>query len=314
VPKSEAGQAGIIFQLEIHPLKILQGEGEVDEYFIPFYCCQPPNLDDMAGAWSAYPFDLEDMTGTWSTYPFSLNDDALDLSSAFLQMDLSPQNILSDHPLPDVSDPKHFAFLLLEEDDLQYVNDYYNPELGQLSTHQLEPEVQDPKSFSRLYPEMHIPTRDWDMETDMTGEPPMLEGNESEHGIAVIMAGSCRGDFLSNLPKEDDDDNHEFALVAVSSSSEGQCCDLYDSGATHHMMPYHDEFTIFHQMPPNCLTAVNQGSFMADGYGDIIISAPNSDRILKIHLRNVLYTPTVGFSLISISRIDDAGFSATFGG
>ena len=59
---------------------------------------------------------------------------------------------------------------------------------------------------------------------------------------------------------------------------------------------------------------MNQGSFTADGYGDVIISVPNGDRISKIHLRNVLYTPAVGFSLVSISRIDDAGFSAMFGG
>jgi hypothetical protein len=128
------------------------------------------------------------------------------------------------------------------------------------------------------------------------------------------MAGSCKGESLGNLPKEDDDDNHGSALVAVSGILEGQRCDLYDSGATHHMTPYRDEFTIFHQMPPKCLTAANQGSFTADGYGDVIISVPNGDRISKIHLRNVLYTPAVGFSLVSISRIDDAGFSATFGG
>jgi len=32
---------GVIFQLKIQPLEILQGEGEgeVDEYFIPFRCC-----------------------------------------------------------------------------------------------------------------------------------------------------------------------------------------------------------------------------------------------------------------------------------
>jgi len=159
-----------------------------------------------------------------------------------------------------------------------------------------------------------FPTHDWDMETDTTGEPPTLEDEESDHGMAVIMAGSCRGESLGNSPKEDNDDNHGSALVAVSGTFEDQRCDLYDSGATHHMMPYRDEFTIFHQMPPKRLTAANQGSFTADGYGDVIISVPNGDRISKIHLQNVLYTPAVGFSLISISRIDDAGFSATFGG
>jgi len=288
------------------------------------------NLDDVASAWSAYPFDLEDVTGAWSSYPFSLDDDALDLSSAFLQMDLSPHT-LTDCPLPDgLFDPEHYAFPLPEEDDLWYIDDYYSPRQGQLSVHQLEPEVQDPESFPRSYPGMRIvsdngadfptpnlqpsdfPIRDWDMETDTMGEPPTLKGEESDHGMAVIMAGSCRGESLGNSPKEDN--NHGSALVAVSGTFEGQCCDLYDSGATHHMMPYDNKFTIFHQMPPKRLTAANQGSFTADGYGDVIISVLNGNRISKIHLRNVLYTPAVGFSLISISRIDDTGFSATFGG
>jgi hypothetical protein len=88
------------------------------------------NLDDVAGAWSAYPFDLEDVTGAWSSYPFSLDDDALDLSSAFLQMDLSPHT-LTDRPLPDgLFDPEHYAFPLPEEDDLWYIDDYYNPGAG----------------------------------------------------------------------------------------------------------------------------------------------------------------------------------------
>jgi len=170
------------------------------------------NLDDVAGAWSAYPFDLEDVTGAWSSYPFSLDDDALDFLSTFLQMDLSPHT-LTDRPLPDgLFDPEHYAFPLPEEDDLWYIDDYYSPRQGQLSAHQLEPEVQDAKSFPRSYPGMHIvsdnganfptpnlqpsdfPICDWDMETDTTGEPPALEGEESDHRIVVIMAGSCKGE------------------------------------------------------------------------------------------------------------------------
>ena len=132
----------------------------------------------------------------------------------------------------------------------------------------------------------------------MTGEPPTLEGEESDHGITVIMAGSCKGESLGILSKEDDDDNHRSALVAISGILGGQCCNLYDSSATHHMTPYHDKFTIFHQMPPKHLTAANQRSFTADGYGDVIISVLNSNRISKIHLQNVLYTPAVGFPFL----------------
>ena len=58
-----------------------------------------------------------------------------------------------DHPLPDgLFDPEHYAFPLPEEDDLWHIDDYYNPELGRLSAHQPEPEVQDVKPFPRPYP------------------------------------------------------------------------------------------------------------------------------------------------------------------
>jgi hypothetical protein len=48
--------------------------------------------------------------------------------------------------------------------------------------------------------------------------------------------------------------------------------------------------------------------------GDIAITVPNGDSVTKMKLTKVLYTPDVGFVLISIGRIDDAGYFATFSG
>ena len=44
----------------------------------------------------------------------------------------------------------------------------------------------------------------------------------------------------------------------------------------------------------------------------MIVYAPNSLKPTKICLRNVLYAPNMGCTLISISQIDQAGYSVAF--
>src|SRR6266446_5502801 len=80
-----------------------------------------------------------------------------------------------------------------------------------------------------------LPIHDWDTETESTGEPHSLEGNDQYHKIIVLEAGSCKGEPLGlrHWPWDNDDpDDLGFALAIVPGVSEGQHCDLYDSGAT----------------------------------------------------------------------------------
>ncbi|KAF8983558.1 hypothetical protein BDQ17DRAFT_1183908, partial [Cyathus striatus] len=51
--------------------------------------------------------------------------------------------------------------------------------------------------------------------------------------------------------------------------------DLYDSGASHHMSPFCEDFITFTETTPCNISAANQVSFKAEGVGDIIISVPN---------------------------------------
>jgi hypothetical protein len=46
----------------------------------------------------------------------------------------------------------------------------------------------------------------------------------------------------------------------------------------------------------------------------IIVIVPNEDSSTKIKLTKVLYTPDVSYVLVSVGRIDDAGYYTTFGG
>ncbi|CDO78107.1 hypothetical protein BN946_scf184638.g3 [Trametes cinnabarina] len=102
-------------------------------------------------------------------------------------------------------------------------------------------------------------------------------------------------------------------LAAVASA--GRALDLYDSGATHHMSPYRQDFTSFNATPDKPLNAANQQQFQAKGVGEMLIPVPNPPSPpTRIKLTGVLYTPALGFNLISVGRIDDAGYAVTFAG
>ncbi|KAI9060390.1 hypothetical protein FKP32DRAFT_1544432, partial [Trametes sanguinea] len=51
--------------------------------------------------------------------------------------------------------------------------------------------------------------------------------------------------------------------------------DLYDSGATHHMSPYRQDFASFAATPDKPLNAANQQQFHAKGVGEMFIPVPN---------------------------------------
>jgi hypothetical protein len=43
--------------------------------------------------------------------------------------------------------------------------------------------------------------------------------------------------------------------------------------------------------------------------GDLMIEVPRPREVLKVRLTNVLYTPSIGYTLISLSQVDRAGYS-----
>src|ERR1700683_3958948 len=86
--------------------------------------------------------------------------------------------------------------------------------------------------------------------------------------------------------------------------------DLYDSGSTQHLSPYHDQFLTYEDIPAKSFTTPNKHQFNAVGSGEMEIDGMD---ILKMKITEVLYSPEVGYTLISVGCLDKAGFSATFG-
>jgi len=90
--------------------------------------------------------------------------------------------------------------------------------------------------------------------------------------------------------------------------------EIFDSGTTRHISPYRDDFVNLSAITPKTLHAANKESFSTVGVGELVIDIPNGVDISQLHLTEVLYSPQVGYTLVSIGRLDEKGFSATFGG
>ena len=67
-------------------------------------------------------------------------------------------------------------------------------------------------------------------------------------------------------------------------------------------------------IPPKVIGAMSQVTFSAIRAGDMIIRTLNGGELTKIKLHDVLYTPNLGCTLISIGKIDNAGYAVTFRG
>jgi len=107
------------------------------------------------------------------------------------------------------------------------------------------------------------------------------------------------------------------ALAHVAPQSIPEVCltsELYDSGATRHMTPYHQSLVNYATITPKPINAANQLTFCAIGCSDLPIRVPNGPSFSNITLRNVLYTPDIAQTLVSVGLIDDAGYTMTFTG
>jgi transposase InsO family protein len=105
---------------------------------------------------------------------------------------------------------------------------------------------------------------------------------------------------------------YDAAMLANGNAPAGVETELYDSGASRHMSPYRHKFISYIDIEPKTITAADSGTFQAIGRGDMHIEVPNGKTTTRILLRDVLYAPKMGLTLVSISRIAAAGFTTIF--
>jgi hypothetical protein len=117
----------------------------------------------------------------------------------------------------------------------------------------------------------------------------------------------------SNANSDRSSNEESVAFVTHQQHTLSTRTELYDSGTTRHISPYRDQFMAYHEIPPKPLNAANQQKFVAVGKGDIIVEVPNGVEMSKLTLTEVLYSPEVGYTLVSIGRLDEEGYVITFG-
>ena len=106
--------------------------------------------------------------------------------------------------------------------------------------------------------------------------------------------------------------SNEAFVVAETVELDG-IAELYDSGCTNHISPYRDRFVNFQRTLPRAFRAANKQSFSTIGKGDLIVDVPDGNNFTQLRLTDVQYSPNVAYTLVSIGRLDEEGFTATFG-
>src|SRR3984893_5036168 len=102
----------------------------------------------------------------------------------------------------------------------------------------------------------------------------------------------------------------------VAAKATHQCSHVtafLDSGATAHFTPLREKLINFWNTSPRPVTAADGGEFNGVGCGDMPLEVINGLRTTKLLLKNVIYSPKLAFTLISIGRLDDSGCMAMFG-
>ena len=105
-----------------------------------------------------------------------------------------------------------------------------------------------------------------------------------------------------------------FDAAMLSKKNEGIDIELFDSGASRHMSGYRHRLLNYTKIETQPITAADKRTFDAIGKGDMYIDVPNGDGTSKVLIRDVLYSPSMGVTLISIGKITDSKSSVLFHG
>ena len=130
--------------------------------------------------------------------------------------------------------------------------------------------------------------------------------------VDLELVGEMSNDEIRDSPDIIEPDDVANAAMDGASNTNEIRTKLYNSGTTWHISPYRNLFNNYVEIPPKSLSAANKWKFAAIGKGDMVIEVPNSIDASKLQLTEVLYSPEVGYTLVSIGRLDQCGYTTTF--
>ena len=111
-----------------------------------------------------------------------------------------------------------------------------------------------------------------------------------------LFSFTCTSDYVANT-------------LQIPKAKFGACV---DSGASRHYCPDHTKFSNYRELEGRNITTADGHTLKAAGIGDVQIDLPNGSKRTRAILKDVIYTPDMAFTLILISRLDEADCSVTF--
>jgi hypothetical protein len=136
------------------------------------------------------------------------------------------------------------------------------------------------------------------------GQGPLQKAKAAE--TAVVAANDEEGELFAFTCSSDH--TAVAAKLVVPNSHLGTCI---DSGASHDYCPDRSKFTNYKSIQRKITTADGR-TLSTVGMGDIHVELPNGSDKTKVVFKNAIHAPEMAFTLISISQLDQAGYTVTF--
>jgi hypothetical protein len=159
---------------------------------------------------------------------------------------------------------------------------------------------------------------DWDSdEEDGEGLMPRLEMVSDCGRDSKELSGTDWSEIslLVSVDSDSDVATEDIAahIGAGNNANKPPCVEVYSLGSTRHITPYCDAMENFSEIPLRPFRAANMQKISAIGKGEMVVDIPNGANVSQLKLTEVLYSLEVGYTLVSVGRLDENRFTATFG-
>ena len=144
--------------------------------------------------------------------------------------------------------------------------------------------------------------------------------SDSEHNSMYSHESICNDENQFFEVAEDDnwllnakDEVIEKAIAVISDKAKpASHIKLYDSSCSIYITPYHEHLKNYLRIIPKTMNIANKQSFYAIRKRDMTIKVSNSTKTSELKLTKVLYSFEVGYTFVSIRKLDECGFQCFF--
>ncbi|KAF7371930.1 CCHC-type domain-containing protein [Mycena venus] len=109
-------------------------------------------------------------------------------------------------------------------------------------------------------------------------------------------------DTEDDVPAQRTSHTSKDLVAMIITTAPENALEIYDSGTTQHMTPSRHRLINYKAIEPRGIVAADNKSFIPNG----------ENKSTKVLVRDVLYAPNLGVTLISIARIAHAGYAVQF--